>query len=153
MYRESAGGSGGGPVHDSEYFCGTRVFSNDKIFSGGERTDHAEFKRGGLHAKAAVGTRQKRIEFAHSVRTGGVEGLAGEERRQADGPLPMPFGIIRGRPVAAAFGSHKIIAGELVDGEMPGGQNGSRRWGGEGADAGLDLTRSDGPGYSTEEYC
>ncbi len=140
--RESAGGAGRSPVYDGENFCGTGVFSHYEIFGGGERSDHAEFECGGLHAEAAIGTRQKRVEFAHSVRTGCIERLAGEERRQADGPLATPFGIAGGRPVAAAFGSHKIVAGELVDGEMTGGNDGGCRRRHEGADAGLDLTRS-----------
>lgn len=146
MDRESAGGSGGGPVHDGENFCGAGVFSDYKIFGGGECSDHAEFEGGGLHAEAAVGTRQKRVEFAQSVRAGCIERLAGEEWRQADGPLPMPFGIAGGRPVAAALESHKIVAGELVNGEMTGGNDGSRHGGDESAEVGFDLTRSCWPG-------
>ena len=142
MDREGAGGAGRGPVHDGEDFRRARILSHYEIFCGGEGSDHAEFDGGGFHAEASVGTGEERIEFLHSVRAGGVEGLAGEKRRQTDSPLAMPFGIAGRRAAAAAFRSYKIVAGELVDGAMTGGYDGCRDGGDEGADAGLDLARS-----------
>jgi len=143
MDREGPGGAGRGPVQDGEDFSRARIFPHQKIFAGGKGPDHAELDGGGFHAEASVGAGEERVELAHAVGAGSIQRLTREQWRQTNSPLPMPFGVTGGRPLAVAFLGCKIVAGELIDGEVTRGNDGCRR-GREGADARLEIARSDG---------
>jgi len=65
-----------GPIQFRYHSRRLGVFPDDQIFYSHQGSGNAEFDGGGLPFEPAVRTGEERIQFAHTVGTGGIESLA-----------------------------------------------------------------------------
>jgi len=99
--RETGGHDRDRPVDFGKNARRARVLPNDQVFDPQKGGSGAELDPSSLRAEPAVRSGEDRVQLPHAVGAGHIQRLAGDDRRQAE--FPLPIRCIAGGPARGRF--------------------------------------------------